>query len=795
MTEIENCNICGQSKRSDTPGTITQWMSICQCDLIEEESQEALQFCSICENRIKDNNPGSLTQWVFQEEYCECETPEPVTDQSKTTPMQVLEAVDKKPDSSEIIELDPQSFPTERYKPMAKLGAGGKGIVYLCWDEHLRKRVAVKVLLNTTEDELVSFQREAKLTAKFKHENIIEILDFGVTKNQNPFMVLKYINGIGLDVLLKRNGPCEAPLALILFIQIADALHHGHQMGIYHRDMKTSNVLLTGLEHGNPKALIIDFGVSAIIGNQDATSVQGKTLVGTPKYMPPDQAMGNVYDARSEIYSFGCLMYELLAGRPPFEGEDVLELLSKHANEPPPSFEDSLPEELLPHKDLQGIVFKCLEKEPDNRFQSMIELKESLVSLQAKLNRPPSRTFSLIDIPLPEKEEAQYTRLLTPLNVGLVMLGLASMVAFLVLLPRDLVEPEPEVFKDKTYRQKVPFAPVENVIPKKMYKIVEHDGVKRFQQANSMVFTDEHMKQIEKCTGISEVVVNGTDIDGSGLAYALKFPISYLDIRDSQINDAGMSNVGQMSKLSGLCAKRCGNLTDLGLKKIARLPIRFLMIDNNDGFTNESMETISQLKELRQLNMEQTRKIDAQGLNMLQKLPNLEALYISPKGKKLDYYKAIGKLNLKLLGIVGDSRREIIDLPVEYLKALNEGPYYLRLDGMVIKSEHIKALSEFKNLRLLHLANNKITNALMDDVKSLPLLGINLVNQEIGDTGLVKVAQMKKLKTLVITGNKFVSKKSILELKKIRPDIQIIENNYYALTKNYSPYKPHPDWK
>ncbi len=281
------------------------------------------------------------------------------------------------------VDVSENSFPLDRYRPSRLLGAGGAGTVHLCFDENLRRDVAVKVLLKSSPDSVQSFQREAKITARFKHSNVVGILDFGVTGGEYPYMVLEHINGISLERLMKERGLPSAAESLSVFIQVADALAHAHSAGVFHRDLKCSNVLISKFEVGNPIVHLIDFGVSLMHeGGKQSTDIQGKTLVGTPRYMSPDQILGNAFDARSEIYSFGCLMYETMTGEPPYSSGDTLSLLTQHTNEPVPDFSNVRRDMTELPANLKEIVIRCLAKDPAERFQDMASLKSELEKLQ-----------------------------------------------------------------------------------------------------------------------------------------------------------------------------------------------------------------------------------------------------------------------------------------------------------------------------------------------------------------------------------------------------------------------------
>lgn len=284
--------------------------------------------------------------------------------------------LESKNSSGDVLDVDPAIVPMGRYKPLQLLGQGALGRVYLCLDKHLRKTVAVKTLLSVTDDRVVSFQNEARIASRLQHESIIQILDFGVTDGGRPFMVMEYFPSQSLDDLLKNEGPLGEGEALDIFILITDALSCLHENGVFHRDLKPSNILVGTDEQGNVSVRVIDFNLSKTSQDiQSKTIVQGRTVVGTPAYMSPDQIAGKKYDAKSEVYSMGCLMYEVLTGETPFVGDNALEILNKHANE-----ELLPPQELLPElsDQLNDIVERCLQKSRNLRYATMNDLIRDL---------------------------------------------------------------------------------------------------------------------------------------------------------------------------------------------------------------------------------------------------------------------------------------------------------------------------------------------------------------------------------------------------------------------------------
>ena len=270
----------------------------------------------------------------------------------------------------------------EHYRIESKLGVGGMGVVYRARDMHLDRAVAIKILPPdkvADPGRKLRFVQEAKAASALNHPNIITIHDIR-THNGVDFIVMEYVAGQTLAALIPSRG-MRAAQAMKYAVQMADALSQAHGAGIVHRDLKPANVMVT--EEGRVK--VLDFGLAKLLEPADYSSeattlaVQPMTeegaLVGTPAYMSPEQAEGRKLDARSDVFSFGTILYEMVTGRKPFTGDSWLSILSKILKEdptPPGQLAGPLPPEL------EKTILRCLRKDPARRFQTMADLKVAL---------------------------------------------------------------------------------------------------------------------------------------------------------------------------------------------------------------------------------------------------------------------------------------------------------------------------------------------------------------------------------------------------------------------------------
>ncbi len=271
----------------------------------------------------------------------------------------------------------------DRYQIIKTIGEGGMANVYLAYDTILDRDVAVKVLrgdLANDEKFVRRFQREALNASSLSHPNIVEVYDVG-DDNGQYFIVMEYIEGKNLKDLLKKRGKLTVSEVVDIMSQIADGLSVAHDSYIIHRDIKPQNIMI--LENGLVK--ITDFGIAMAMNATQLT--QTNSVMGSVHYLPPEQASGKGSTLKSDIYSMGILMYELLTGVLPYRGENAVEIALKHLKEPLPSIRDDLPD--LPQS-VENIILKSAAKNPKNRYNDAREMYEDLKTCldESRLNEP-----------------------------------------------------------------------------------------------------------------------------------------------------------------------------------------------------------------------------------------------------------------------------------------------------------------------------------------------------------------------------------------------------------------------
>lgn len=296
------------------------------------------------------------------------------------------------------------------------------GVVYRAKQEYMDRIVAVKMLqpqLVKDSTTVKRFEQEAKSASRLMHPNIITLHDYGFV-DEIPYLVMDFVQGTSLSELIKLGGSLGVMRSINIFAQVCDALEHAHRNGIVHRDLKPGNIMLLNTDQQDDFVKVVDFGVAKILelGDEDSQRLTSTgEIFGSPVYMSPEQCEGRHLDGRADLYSMGIVMFETLTGKLPLAGKNVIETITKHLNEQPPSFSQVRPDLYFPDR-LEAAVMRALEKNPDDRQQSMLELKNELLAASPRRRASSMSMTSLTAVSTTSQDNAVVAVQEPPQRIG-----------------------------------------------------------------------------------------------------------------------------------------------------------------------------------------------------------------------------------------------------------------------------------------------------------------------------------------------------------------------------------------
>lgn len=569
-----------------------------------------------------------------------------------------------------------------RYKFIEVIDSGGAGTVYRALDTSLDKQVAIKKLHSSASDIVaMRFQREARMAASLKHQNVMNANDFGLTAKNEPYLILDYVNGTNLSKVIQEHGPMPLHEALSIFIQVAAGIEHAHKSNVIHRDIKPSNVMLVHEpKTGEFIAKVVDFGLAKML-DDDQSLTKSRTAVGTPEYMSPEQLHGIGVDQRSDVYSFGCLMFHVLSGKPPFVGETAIDVASMHINDEPPTLRSAGVE---CSESMEEIVRRCLHKDPARRFHSFQKLGESLENELRGINEDGmnseqtstkfSETIENLDAANSQVKTARSNR-----TIPLVVAGLAGLILAVVL------------------------------------------SILVVQEQNS---TSENEAKIEK-----RLALDSRAGFVNPFAYSLDDPLDGKWIRPNA-TDEEVQKATKMHEITDMVLTG-SKLSDETWIQLANLNVAKRVAITGVPITKELIGNISRIKSIDTLDLGETDDIDPEALPDLNAMPHLYDFRLY--GVKLDkrITTNIAKIknitSLKLSCCTNLRTTEILE-PLIKLPRLD----YLKLDGSDLDDEGLKGLSRLNDLNTarkveLYLAGTKITDQGLNvlDFEKLAVLDLN----------------------------------------------------------------------
>lgn len=530
-----------------------------------------------------------------------------------------------------------------KFEVLARLGAGNMGQVYKVRDVNLDKLMALKVLHLHARDEraLIRFQNEAKTASRLVHPCVATVYDFGLSEDGSPYMAIEFIEGNTLQSLLADVGRLPLPQFLSIFADVAGALECAHRNGIVHRDVKPGNIMLVPDSDGLFKTIVVDFGLAKKLdatgpGAQMNTTGQ---IMGTPLYMSPEQCRGEAATFQSDLYSLGCVMYEALAGCPPFRADNIMEMLTCHQKEEPHPLRELLAEPIP--EPVIGLVEQLLAKQPADRVESadiVFQCLDSQIEIIQRAAEEAARVEKAQNDKTLVADEKTAVLKFAPdkgITVGITLLSV--LVACVICFPliRNLIpqstaisfsthgvygdeERSPNGAQDSAQAGLLAPSEKESELAVQRIKSDIAGGVKSFMLLVYGAIDNSCMKVFENCQQMVE-------FDASG----------------ATIGDAGVKCLSNLKKLQRLKLEGTDvqNLTGLvGLDSLEEL-----ILKNTDA-SDAAMKVVSQIKSLRHLNIEET-KVTVKGLRELTKMPALRLVNISFPSKSLPFNDIVHFVN------------------------------------------------------------------------------------------------------------------------------------------------------
>ncbi len=389
------CKTCGKTLLAEHAGSFTAYMfqhNYCHCNKITFFGRrpaavvDHTEVCSRCRKAIpKENRAGSFTAFLFDNLRCQCKIPARAKTRDKNKYRDTAFRTAERKRYTDVAKSQLENIssgPNDEFKSgdiiggvfkiNEVIGRGGMGVVYDAQQTALQRSFALKVLSPELINEQTwrRFQAEAKMLGSLHHATLVKVYDLGIHNQAIPFYSMDLLAGRTLEKILSDEGPLELSEAIDIFLLVLDGLAYAHRNNIIHRDLKPANIMVS---FAGPElsVKILDFGISKLLrGSEQNLTIAGEVF-GSPYYMSPEQCAGSSVDARSDIYSVGCALFESLTACIPFEGNSV-EMVVKHEQELPPILAEV--SDLEFPLSIEYVVAKCLEKRPDDRYQSAREM-------------------------------------------------------------------------------------------------------------------------------------------------------------------------------------------------------------------------------------------------------------------------------------------------------------------------------------------------------------------------------------------------------------------------------------
>lgn len=693
----QRCKNCGKPPLAGRAGSFTSYFfehNYCQCAARKavasshrkkEEGEEVRPLCAVCgKSKPLDKRAGSFTSFLFKELRCECSDSADVSPNAVAKRTQTAKRLAKKKQFTENIKAQNLTaaesmaeaiMPVDTtiggiFRVVSLIGMGGMGVVYLVEQNSLKKLFALKVLTPelVNQQSWLRFKAEAKTMASLNHPTFVKVYDLGIHDGKIPFYAMDYLKGRSLEEILAEDGPLSTNAAIDIFLEAATGLAYAHRNDIVHRDIKPANIMLCS-ENGSSTVKVLDFGISKLIG-LEASKMQSLTLAGevfgSPFYMSPEQCSGSNIDSRSDIYSIGCTLFEALTGYVPFEGNNSVDTMLMHRDEPAPLLSDVLPNKKFPLQ-LEAVLATCLAKDPNDRYQSTAELVKDLEQIKKGKNLDDSPALYQLDKledqiarrAMQQRANQNDTSARQPADVAKISLILAALlISAIAGTAFYLFKPDTKVDKAKetSTEQKIDFALGDQILsPQRVadskrvyYSKIINDGHNieftfPLEQSLGKIGLSENPRKLQKAQSTVTFPVGNAIYfypnvtmfstpeafesfrDNDLFALAIPF-----ELQESYQLSKAMPSIAKLSSIRVLNLQG-GILGDEEIADLNKMTNLEVLNVSSTSISGDGMATFKRLKELRKLYcgfihnhtkllqaLQGSNKIDTLGLNALE---------------------------------------------------------------------------------------------------------------------------------------------------------------------------------
>lgn len=588
----------------------------------------------------------------------------------------------------------------DRYEILDTLGSGGMAAVYLARDEQLDRLVAVKMLLvkDLSDGQAIRFQNEAKAIGRLKHSAIMTALDFGVTADNQPYLVLDYKEGTTLDTILERRGRLEITEALLIAARICEGLAYAHKSGVLHRDIKPSNIYLTEGDSIRDSVKILDFGIAKFQSTREANSadiaVSGDpqylthvgAVIGSPAYMSPEQSRAERVDELADIYSMGCVLFEMLTGKPPIIGSNAVETLARKSERAAPTLSSQLPDGGFSSA-LEAIVSKSLEIDRSKRFQKADEM---LAALESQLSAALEQGGALVPSEAASSHSARSIARVTPLVAMILLVVLiGSTLAFFVFA-------RPAANTTSTRAARNFERPLESL--SSMFAC----GPKECEIRNTASDADFRLaaEQMKEWSTPVLNILSVKNLEAKNLRHFKDLEMHSMKLQNMDLSPGVISELNEFSKLTYLKLEDC-KLESTILSHPEKLPRLTHLLLADLTLTEEDCNNILKFRSMETLNFINVRGCSVELVRELSKLQSLKNLLMEGKYWTAEHIKLLPQINVTSLDVTATTSVST-DLLIRCIAAMKR-VRFLSLESLELKKGCLRYLEPATTIEFIKL--------------------------------------------------------------------------------------------